>query len=59
MLFRLLFLVLCIILCLKNVYTTVDDKLSPFNQYLPNCNEGFARITKKTQAKALLCPMIK
>jgi hypothetical protein len=34
-------------------------EMSPFNQYLPDCKSDYPRLTKKTNAKALLCPMIK
>ena len=44
---------------LKDVSPSQEDRMSPFNQYLPNCNEDFTRIRKKTEAKALLCPMIR
>ena len=36
-----------------------ENAMSPFNQYLPKCSDGFTRIKKKTKEKALLCPMIK
>ena len=33
--------------------------ISPFQQHLPDCEDGFQRIAKKTTAKALICPMIR
>ena len=32
---------------------------SPFNQKLPPCEKGYTPIRKKTDAKAILCPMFK
>jgi hypothetical protein len=34
-------------------------EMSPLYQHLPTCGNGFNRVQKKTQSKALLCPMIK
>ena len=36
-----------------------DQFLSPYNQNLPNCKQGFTKIRKKTKEKAILCPMFK
>jgi hypothetical protein len=35
------------------------NKLNPYFQKLPNCRDKFARISKKTTATALVCPMIR
>jgi hypothetical protein len=32
---------------------------SPYNQNLPDCSKPFQRISKKSTAKAILCPMIR
>jgi hypothetical protein len=32
---------------------------SPYEQNLPKCSDGFVRVEKKTDAKALLCPMFR
>lgn len=35
------------------------NKQNPFFQNLPDCNADFEKISKKTESKALLCPMIR
>ena len=57
-------LVITIVLCLLCSVICVGQKgnvqdTSPYNQGLPNCGEPFKRIEKKTNAKAILCPMIR
>jgi hypothetical protein len=42
---------------LKN--TELPSEISPFNQHLPDCTKPFDRLQKKTNAKIMLCPMIK
>ena len=40
-------------------YIYANTELSPYYQHLPNCDLKYNNITKKTKAKAILCPMIK
>lgn len=47
------------LLWLKAASAAVQQDFSPFRQNLPNCNEPFKRIAKTSNAKAILCPMIK
>lgn len=49
-----------LLLTLRGVYGETDMKgPSPYEQNLPACGKGFPRIEKKTDAKAMLCPMIR
>lgn len=35
------------------------DDISPFNQHLPDCTQPYNKVEVKTNAKIMLCPMIK
>ena len=45
-------------LCSLAVDSNEHDR-NVFNQHLPNCLTGYDRITTKSSAKAILCPMIR
>lgn len=38
---------------------SIDHDKNPFDQHLPNCNDNFVRIKKKTDSKAIICPMFR
>ena len=44
---------------IKNYHDGVNTTRNPFDQGLPNCKLEFQRISKKTNAKAMLCPMFR
>lgn len=48
------------ILFFSLIYMTFSNgDAEPYQQGLPQCNNGFDRVVKKTKAKAMLCPMIR
>jgi hypothetical protein len=57
---QLLVLVVCLLLYgISGGQKEAVKDSSPYNQNLPDCSQPYQQITKKTNAKAILCPMIR
>ena len=43
----------------RNELSVEDIKKNPYFQHFPNCTAGYEKISKKTTARAILCPMFR
>lgn len=54
-----IFIVLCLLVIVNIALSATNDEKSPFFQNLPNCDQPYTKVEKKTKAKAMVCPMIR
>ncbi len=53
-------LLVCVSSTIGGVHESEDSQsYSPFQQHLPECTQSYPRVMKKTQHKAIVCPMFR
>ncbi len=45
--------------CIVRIEGADEQSMSPYEQNLPDCSEGYKKVVKLTTEKAILCPMIR